>query len=291
MNQMKKTFLLLSALSLSISLTGASHAQQIQGTLATILETKTIKLGHLDQSIPFSFLDDREKPLGYSVELCLKVIAGLEQQFGLPKLDVKWVPVTMANRFEMVANGSIDLECGISTITVSRQKLVDFSLMTWVDGGSFIVKANRPHGDLGDLAGKKIAVIAGTTTESALREALKKDFINADLILVKEHLEGLNALDKGQVDAYASDQTVLIGLALAVRDKLAVNFSDRNFSYEPYGLTLRRNDADFKQAVNQALARLYRTGQVAAIYDRWFGKLGKPSPLLAAMFSINALPE
>jgi ABC-type amino acid transport substrate-binding protein len=291
MDKMTKTFLLFSTLSLSISLSGACGAQQMQGTLATILETKTIKLGHLDQSIPFSFVDDKGKPLGYSVELCLRVVAGLEQQYDLQKLDVQWVPVTMANRFDMVANGKIDLECGISTITLSRQKRVDFSLMTWVDGGSFLVKANRPHGGLGDLAGKKIAVIGGTTTESALRDALKKDFINADLTLVKEHLEGLNALDQGQVDAYAGDQTVLIGLALAVRDKLTLNLSDRNFSYEPYGLTLRRNDADFKQAVNQALARLYRTGQVAAIYDRWFGKLGKPSSLLAAMFSINALPE
>jgi ABC-type amino acid transport substrate-binding protein len=288
---MTKPILLLPALALSIVLTGVCHAQQVQGTLATILETKTIKLGHLDQSIPFSFLDDNRKPLGYSVELCLKVVAGLEQQFGLQKLAVQWVPITLANRFEMVANGSIDLECGISTITLSRQKLVDFSLMTWVDGGSFIVKANRPHGGIGDLAGKKIAVIAGTTTESALRDALKKDFITAELTLVKEHLDGLNALDQGLVDAYAADQTVLIGLALAVRDKLPVSFSDRNFSYEPYGLTLRRNDADFKQAVNQTLARLYRTGQVAPIYDRWFGKLGKPSSLLAAMFTINALPE
>jgi len=191
----------------------------------------------------------------------------------------------------MIADGSIDLECGISTITLSRQKQVDFSLMTWVDGGSFLVKANRPHGGIGDLAGKKIAVIAGTTTEGALRDALKRDFIEADLILVKEHLEGLKALDKGQADAYASDQTVLIGLALAVRETLALNLSDRNYSYEPYGLTLRRNDADFKQAVNQALARLYRTGQVAAIYDRWFGKLGKPSSMLSAMFNINSLPE
>ena len=291
MYQMTKTCLLLCAVSLSMSLSGTCGAQQVQGTLATIMETKTIKLGYLDQSIPFSFVDDKGKPLGYSVELCLRVVAGLEQQFELQKLDVQWVPVTMANRFEMVAGGKIDLECGISTITVSRQKLVDFSLMTWVDGGSFVVKANRPHGGVGDLAGKKIAVIAGTTTEGALRDALKRDFIEADLVMVKEHLEGLNALDKGQVDAYASDQTVLIGLALAVREKLPLNLSDRNFSYEPYGLTLRRNDADFKQAVNQALARLYRTGQVAAIYDRWFGKLGKPSSMLSAMFNINSLPE
>ena len=280
MNNKTKTILPVLALSLFISLTGPCRAQQVQGTLANILETKTIKLGHLDQSIPFSFADEKGKPLGYSVELCLRVVAGIEQQYGLPKLEVRWVPVTMANRFEMVANGSIDLECGISTITMSRRKQVDFSLMTWVDGGSFVVKANQPHGGVGDLAGKKIAVIAGTTTESALREAMKKDFINADLISVKDQLDGLSALDQGKVDAYAADQTVLIGLALAFKDQLAVKLSDRNFSFEPYGLALRRNDADFKQAVDQTLARLYRTGQIGPIYDRWFGKLGKPSALL-----------
>lgn len=287
---MTKTSLLLPVLSLFLSMTPASEAQT-QGTLKSILETKTIKLGHLDQSFPFSFADDKGKPLGYSVELCLKVVGAIEQQFGLQKLDVQWVPVTMANRFDMVASGKIDLECGISTITLSRQQQVDFSLMIWLDGGNFVVKANRPHGGIGDLAGKKIAVIAGTTTEGALRAALKRDFIDAELIPVKEHLEGLNALDKGQADAYAADQTVLFGLALAVQNKLALQLSDRNFSFEPYGLTMRRNDADFKQIVNQTLARLYRTGQIGAIYDRWFGKLGKPSTLLSAMFAINGLPE
>src|SRR6185436_781667 len=134
LNKMTKTSLLLSAVSLFLSMTGVAGAQQTQGTLASILETKTIKLGHLDQSFPFSFADDKGKPAGYSVELCLKVVAAIEQQFGLQKLDVQWVPVTMANRFDMVISGKIDLECGISTNTLSRQKLVDFSLMTWLDG-------------------------------------------------------------------------------------------------------------------------------------------------------------
>jgi len=108
---------------------------------------------------------------------------------------------------------------------------------------------------------------------------------------VKEHLEGLEALAQGKADAYAADQTVLIGLALAVRDKLQLDLADRNFSFEPYALTLRRNDPDFKLAVDRTLARLYRTGQVGAIYDRWFGKLGKPSAMLRAMFAIEGLPE
>ena len=288
---MRRFLLSFLAIALSLWLGGTCGAQQIQNTLRKIQDTRTIKLGYLAESLPFSFVDDKKKPAGYSVELCQKVASGIEEQLGLPGLDVQWVPITLLNRFEMVTNGSIDLECGISTITVSRQKIVDFSLMTWLDGGNFMVKAGQPRGGLGDLAGKRIAVIVGTTTESALRDALKRDFVNAEIVLVKEHLHGLNAIDQGKADAYAADQTVLIGLALAVKDQLQLTLSDQNFSYEPYGLTLRRNDADFKQAVNQALARLYRTGQVGAIYNRWFGKLGKPSPLLAAMYAINGLPE
>ncbi|HWH48914.1 MAG TPA: amino acid ABC transporter substrate-binding protein [Burkholderiales bacterium] len=275
---------------LSLWLAGGCGAQQMQNTLKRIQETKTIRFGYLEQSVPFSYVDNR-KPQGYSVELCQKVASGIERQLGLEELNVQWVPVTLLNRFEMVTNGTIDLECGISTITVSRQKIVDFSLMTWLDGGNFIVRDGQPRGGLDDLAGKRIAVIVGTTTETALQDALKRNSITADIVLVKEHLQGLEAVDQGKADAYAADQTVLIGLALAVRDQLKLKISEQNFSYEPYGLTMRRNDADFKQAVNQTLARLYRTGQVVAIYNRWFGKLGNPSPLLTAMYAINGLPE
>lgn len=292
MNNKTRSLLLLCTLALIAMTTGASRAEPPGDTLAVIKQTKSIRLGYMEQSVPFSFTDQKGSlPQGYSVELCQRVASGIQQQLGLDKLEVLWVPLTMANRFEMVADGKVDLECGISTITLARQQKVDFSLMIWVDGGSFVVKGNRPHGGLGDLNGKKIAVLGNTTTEAALREALKKDFIKADLVVVKEHLEGLSALDRDEVDAYAADQTVLIGLGLAVRDKLTLFLADRNYSFEPYGLTLRRNDADFKLAVNQAIARLYRTGQILSIYDRWFGKLGKPSSLLTAMFAINGLPE
>ena len=287
---MRRFLLSFLAVGLSLWLGGTCGAQQIPNTLRKIQETKTIKLGYLEQSVPFSFVDDR-KPQGYSVELCQKVASGIQRQLGLEELKVQWVPITLLNRFEMVTNGTIDLECGISTITVSRKKIVDFSLMTWLDGGNFMVRDGQPRGGLDDLAGKRIAVIVGTTTETALQDALKRNSINADIVLVKEHLQGLEAVDQGKADAYAADQTVLIGLALAVRDQLQLKLSEQNFSYEPYALTMRRNDADFKQAVNQVLARLYRTGQIVATYDRWFGKLGKPSPLLTAMFAINGIPE
>jgi len=225
------------------------------------------------------------------VDLCTRVANGIQQQLGLPALDIQWVEVTSANRFDRVTDGTIDLECGTSTNTIARQKAVDFSLMTWIDGASFLVKADQPARRLADLSGKKIAVMSGTTTEKALRDALAKASLSAQLIPVKEHLDGLNALDRGTADAYASDRTVLVGLALAVGNQMPLTLAEEQFSYEPYGLVLRRNDADFKQAVNRVLAQLYRSAAVIEIYDRWFGKLGKPSPLLVAMFALNGLPE
>ena len=284
---------LLAGLGLALTWLGSSSvcAEELQGTLQRIAQTKTIRLGYLKEAVPFSFAEQEGKPLGYSIDLCNRVVAGIERRLNLSELSIQWIEVTSANRFDKVIDGTIDLECGTSTNTAGRQKIVDFSLMTWVDGASFLVKADQSARRLSDLTGKKIAVMAGTTTVQAVRDALTKASINAQVITVKEHLDGLNALDRGTADAYASDRTVLIGLALAVGGQMPVALAEEQFSYEPYGLVLRRNDADFKQAVNQVLAQLYRTATVIEIYDRWFGKIGKPSGLLVAMYALNGLPE
>jgi len=266
-------------------------AESTEGTLRTIARTKTIKLGYLKEAVPFSFAETAGQPMGYSIDLCQRVVAGLQQKLELAQLEVKWVEVNTANRFERVADGTIDLECGTSTITLSRQKQVNFSLMTWADGGSFLVKPDFAVKSLSDLTGKKIAVIAGTTTERALRQALANQLVNAEVMQVKEHIDGLNAVASGAADAYASDQTVLAGLAIAVSGQILLNLAEMQFSFEPYGLTLRRNDPDFKLAVDEVLARLYRTGQILDTYDRWFGKLGKPSPAIFAVYNLNGLPE
>lgn len=266
-------------------------ADDISGTLKKIKDTGVIKLGFLPESIPFSFEGTGGKPMGYSTELCTRVATGIQEQLGLPKLDVEWVPITLQSRFEAVKSGTIDLECGITSNTLSRQKQVDFSLMIWVDGANFLVRDDSPFKTLGDLNGKRIAVIPGTTTVAALSEALAKSYIKAEILTVQTHVAGLEALSKGNAEAYASDQTVLIGLALAAAKSLKVRLGDGNLSYEPYGLMMRRNDQDFRQAVNAVLARLYRTGQIAPIYDRWFGKLGKASQFITVMYLLNGLPE
>ena len=265
-------------------------ADEISGTLKRIKDTGVIKLGHLTQSVPFSYVEVDGRPTGYSPDLCMRVATGIQEQLGLAKLDVQWVPVTLENRFEAVNSGTIDLECGITTNTLSRQKQVDFSVMTWVDGANFIVREESPFKSFSDLNGKKIAVIPNTTTVGALKESLEKSYVKAELVMVHSHSVGLDALRKGTADAYASDQTVLIGLALGA-PSMKLRVGDRNLSYEPYGLMMRKNDQDFRQAVNTVLARLYRTGQILPIYDRWFGKLGKPSQFVVAMYLLNGLPE
>ena len=285
-----KAHAFLLALLLSVVAAQAA-AQQPQATLDRIQKTKTIRLGYLTEAIPFSFAENPGKPFGYSIDLCQRVVAGIQRDLGLSQLDVKWVEVTTANRFDRVADGTIDMECGTSTITLSRQKLVDFSLMTWADGGTFLVKPDLPVRSLTDLGGKKIAVIEGTTTEKALRQALSDRFVNAQVITVKEHLDGLNAIAKGSADAYAGDQTVLVGLAIAVQGQIQLALAEMQFSFEPYGFAVRRNDADFRLAVNTVLARLYRSGQIMEVYDRWFGKLGKPSPAIFAVYNLAGVPE
>src|SRR5262245_45468619 len=182
-----------SVIALALWLPVVAGAQELQGTLKKIKDSGTMTIGYRKQSVPFSFKGPDGKPAGYSVDLCQRIATGVQQQLKLPKLDVKWVAVTPENRIPSVVNGTVDLECGSTTNTLSRQEQVDFSHMTFVDGGSLLVKASDKMVAFQDLAGKKIAVIPGTTTETALRAALQKAFVTAQVVPVKEHREGLTA--------------------------------------------------------------------------------------------------
>ena len=269
-----------------------ARAQALEDTLKTIEQTKTIRLGYHESSVPFSYADAKKQPAGFTIDICTRVANGIQQRLGLDKLDVKWVLVNEQNRFEMVRDGLIDIECGTSTNTLTRQKMVDFSLTIWLDGANFIVDPARLGArKLGDLAGKKIGVVDNTTTKQVLADTLKRDYTNAQIVPVSDYLAGMNALKAGKLDAFAADQAVLIGLAFAVRDQFRVLLGEKSFSYEPFALTLRRNDPDFRLAVNTVVARILRSGQIMEIYERWFAALGKPSPLLVATWASNSLPD
>jgi glutamate/aspartate transport system substrate-binding protein len=266
-------------------------AQDLQGTLKKIKDSGTIVIGYREQSLPFSFRGDDGKPTGYSIDLCQRIVTGVQQQLKLPKLDVKWVAVTPDTRIPSVVNGTIDLECGSTTNSLSRQEQVDFSHMTFVDGGSLLVKLSSKFATLQDLGGKRIGVIPGTTTEGALKTVLQKTSLTAQIVPVTDHRGGLAALESGSIDAYASDRVILIGLAATATDPAQFAIAEQYLSYEPYGFMMRRGDAPFRLAVNRVLSSLYRSGEIMQIYGRWFGKLGRPGSILIAMYALHALPE
>jgi len=275
----------------SVALLSAACAAQAPDTLKKVKESGSLAIGYRESSVPFSFVNLEKKPSGYSVELCTRIAASIQQQLGLPNLQVKWVPVTPENRIDSVANGTVDIECGSTTNTLSRQEQVDFTNMTFVDGGSLLVMASSGIRRVADLGGKKVAVVPGTTTERALAAALRKNGVSPQVITVKEHIEGLRLLDSGGADAYASDRVILIGLAIQSSDISRLRLADEYLSYEPYGLMVRKNDAAFRLAANRVLSGIYRSGEIEQIYERWFGALGVPSTLLQAMYLLNGLPE
>jgi glutamate/aspartate transport system substrate-binding protein len=281
---------LLGVLLAVLSLISPAVAQQLDGTLKKIKDSGTFTLGYLETAPPFSFPGPDRRPVGYSIDLCTHVASAIQKQLGV-NLKLDWVPVTAENRIDMVAQGKVDIECGTTTATLSRQERVDFSLMTFVDGGSLMTTADSTLSGVPDLAGKRIGVIPGTTTEKALGNFLKEQFVTVETVHVKDHVEGRVALEKKSIDAFASDRGILIGLAITAKDPKGFGFANLLFSYEPYGFMVRRNDAAFRLAVNRALAGLYRSGGVAPIYDRWFGIFGKPTQAIQAMYLLNGLPE
>jgi ABC-type amino acid transport substrate-binding protein len=268
----------------------ASLAAVPPGALQKIKATQTITLGYSESAVPFSFVSSDGRPQGYSVDLCKRIADGIQQQLGLSELKIKWIKVDVKTRIPATVKGTIDIECGSTTHTLSREEKVDFSNMTFVDGGSYISKGRAKLATIKDLAGRKIGVIPGTTTEKVLKAALDQAQVSAEIIPVQIHAEGFGALREDRIDAYASDRMILIGLALSAIDASSYRLSDEMFSYEPYALMSRR-DTDFRLAINRELARLYRSGDILNLYARWYGPLGEPSTLLKAMYFLNALPE
>lgn len=265
-----------------------------QGTLERVAKRGEIRIGYRTDARPLSFEKDGQ-PAGYSVEICRRIAGAVRDHLKLADMKVTYVRVTSDTRFDAVVNGDIDIECGATTITLARQERVDFTLMTFVTGGTILSLTKSPIGPLDALAGKRVAVVRDTTTEGALKAYLKQKLIDARVVLVADRDAGMAQLEKGEVDAFASDQIVLMGQAMDALDRnkdASFSFGEELFSYEPYALVVRRNDADFRLVVNRAIAQLFRNGQHAQLFQAWVGYLGvKPSPMLLAMYQVQTLPE
>jgi len=262
------------------------------GTLDQIKKSGEIRLGYRTDAPPLSFNDSAGQPAGYSVELCRRIAVAVKEHLKLKDLKTTLVPLTSEDRLDAIINNRADIECGATTITLSRAEKVDFTLMTFVTGGGLLTLANSGIDSLGNLSGKSVAVVAGTTSQTALQKYLQKNLIDAKVVVVPDRAEGMKQLQAKKVDALASDQVVLIGEILTAGDPKAYSLGRDLFSFEPYGLVVRRNDADFRLVADRAIAQLYRSGQIEELFNRWFGQVGvQPTPVLQAMYLLQGLPE
>jgi len=263
---------------------------QHTGTLQKIADSRSVSLGYRVDAVPFSFRSDKGEATGYSVDICRRVVAAIEQAVGVSRLEVRWVPVTPESRIAQVVSGAVDLECGVTTVTLGRQEQVDFSNLIFVEGGSMLVRADAGPMRVADLGGKTVGVLPGTTTEARLRKVLKERLIDARVVNVKDERDGAAAVMDRRIDAFAGDRVVLLGVGLRAGGGDVLSLMQDDFSLEPYGLMMRRDPA-FRLVVNRALAQLYSGQGIVEIYDRWFAQLGRPGPVLVSMFLLNALQE
>jgi len=259
-------------------------------TIDKIKKSGTITLGYVAGAIPFSFMREA-KPEGYSVELCERIVGDLRQQLKLPKLETRWVALTIQNRIEAVRKGQVDLECSTTTRTLARQQQVDFSLLTYVDGASILVRNDDKLMRLSDFSGKKLAVISGTTTEKSMTKVLEKMRLDTQLVQVASRAEGLGLLDKNAVDGFVSDRIALFAAGLTSPNAASYRLLNDLYSVETYALPMRRGDAEFRLAVDRALAGLYRDGGIGDIYNKWFGQLGPAPAILQALYMLQGFQE
>jgi ABC-type amino acid transport substrate-binding protein len=259
-------------------------------TLDQIAKDKSIRIAYRDDAPPFSYKGKGGQPTGYMIDLCGAVVKKLADQLHLPSLSIVYVPVTSVDRFDAIAQGKADLLCEPTTQTLSRREQVDFSIPTFVDGAGLMIRTDGPH-SLEGLAGKKIGVLAGTTTEQELRNSLKDAAIDAEVIPASTHEEGLAMLDDGKVSAYFADRAILVFLAQQSAAPRKLLLADNYLTMEPYALALPHGDEAFRLAVDRALSHIYRTGEIAPIFAATFGDKAKPSQIVQTLYVISALPD
>jgi len=270
-------------------LDGGALAQGADGRLKQVSESRVVRLAYRSDANPFSFVNAKGEPDGYTVELCKFVVQSLEQQLNT-RLAIAWVPVDTQNRIDTVASGAADMECGSTTVSFARMTKVDFSSFIFMENTGLIVRANSRIFSVGDLGGKKIGVIAGTTNEAALAKELQRRGLDTLVVRVKDRREGMAGLESGAFDGFASDKLLLIGAQTA--DGSAYRMLPENLSYEPYAIVLPRGDWAFRLAVNRGLSQLYSSPQILEIYLKWFAAIGeRPDLLRAAVYVFGTFPD
>jgi ABC-type amino acid transport substrate-binding protein len=247
----------------------AARAQELTGTLAKARASGTIAIGYRESSVPFSFLNTRKEPIGYSIELCRSLVSSIEDAVN-KSLTIQWVPVTSDSRIDAVVSGKVDLECGSTTNNLERQKRVSFSPTMFVSGTKVLVRKGSPIKSFRDLAGRKVAVTAGTTNEKTLRDLSAKFKLGIDLLVARDHAESFGLVKSGQADAFATDDVLLYGLIAQDAAKADYEVVGDFLSYDPYGIMYRKDDPQLNKVVVDAFQVLAEDGEIERQYKRWF---------------------
>ena len=274
-------------------------AQELTGTLKKIKDTGIITLGVRETSIPFSYLDDKQNAIGYSIDLCMAIVEEVKKELMMPTLKVNTNAVTSQTRIPLMSNGTIDMECGSTTNNLTRQKQVAFAPVTFVTGTKLLVKKTSKIKSYKDLKGKTVVVTQGTTNERTIKALSDAENLNIKFLNAKDHAESFLTVESGRAAAFSMDDVLLYGLIAKAKKPKDFDVVGDYLSYDPYGIMFRKNDADFAIVATRALAALMRTGEINKIYEKWFvGKLpsgesiGMPmSPLLKVGFQLQAFPE
>ena len=261
-------------------------------TLEQVKKTKKVRIGYRADKPPMSFVNRNNELVGYSIDLCLRMVDEMKTTLEIPDISIEYVPVNASNRFKALTDNSIDILCGVTTKTISRSELVDFTQPTFVTGAALLTLKTLQIQKISELSGKKIAVVKDTTTFDSLTKMLKREGSDAEVVTVKTAVEGMDALTSGEVDAFSGDQIVLVGLIINSDNPKLFALTENVFSFEPFALAVRKNDSEFRLVADRMLSRLYRTKKILLLYDKWFGSYIKKMPsLLEAMYLINSTPE
>ncbi len=271
-----------------------ANADNHTDTLNRVSETGEFRIGYVPDAPPLSFQEGNGNVVGYSIDLCRHIASEVRDELGLEKIDIIYTPLeSMEQRLSAIEKGEVDIECGATTVTLSRRERVDFTLMTFITGSAVLSRKTNPIGNVDDVDGETIAVLSGTTTEDVMRRVIEVNEFDVDLLLINSHDEGMELLNTRKIAGYASDRAMLIGQVF--RNANAENqyaMTRSSLSFEPYAMMVPRGDTEFRLVADRALASLFRGARIRRIYHNWFGRYGEPlSPIVEAMYQFQAVGE
>jgi glutamate/aspartate transport system substrate-binding protein len=267
-------------------------SQELYGTLKKVRDSKVFTIGHREASFPFAYYDEQKKPIGFAIELCTRIAEDVKAELNLPDMQIRYLPINAQTRIPLLTNGTIDIECGSTTNNLARQQQVDFTNSFYVTGGRLLVSKASRIKEVENLNGKSVGVAPGTSNERVLAALIESLKLKVRVVTVRDHAEGMLALETGRIDAYMHDEVGQYALLAKSSQRQRFDVVGRLLSFDPYGLMIRRDDSAFKFVANRTLAKIYRSGEIYTMFKRHFDPFGIPmTPAVDWTFKLNATPD